>query len=53
MTGDGPKEMDHDRQMAINIPPVYEDIEVMRSYTIPNQIPSYSNNADTAHHEAV
>jgi len=113
MTGDGPKEMDHGRRMAINSLPFYEDIAVMRSYTlleityfdfklrsynraqicrytmycrrygsskydtdhysehyskiqgyaayagvpmpnmIPNQIPSHSYNADTAHLEAV
>jgi hypothetical protein len=34
MTGDGPKEMDHGRRMAINPLPFYEDIAVMRSYTI-------------------
>jgi len=113
MTRDGPKEMDHGRRMAINSLPFYEDIAVMRSYTlleityfdfklrsynraqicrytmycrrygsskydtdhysehyskiqgyaayagvpmpnmIPNQIPSHSYNADTAHLEAV
>jgi hypothetical protein len=34
MTGDGPKEMDHGRRMAINPLPLSEDIAVMRSYTI-------------------
>jgi hypothetical protein len=34
MTGDGPKEMDHGWRMAINPLPFYEDIVVMRSYTI-------------------
>jgi hypothetical protein len=29
MTGDGPKEMDHGRRMAINPLPLYEDIAVM------------------------
>jgi len=34
MTGDGSQEMDHWRRMATNPVPFYEDIEVMRSYTI-------------------
>jgi len=34
MTGYGSQEMDHGRRMAINLLPFYEDIEVMRSYTI-------------------
>ena len=34
MTGDGSQEMDDGRRMAINPLPCYEDIEVMRSYTI-------------------
>jgi len=34
MTGDGSQEMDHGRRMTINLLPFYEDIEVMRSYTI-------------------
>jgi len=34
MTGYGSQEMDHGRRMTINLLPFYEDIEVMRSYTI-------------------
>jgi hypothetical protein len=34
MSGDGSREMDHGRRMTINPLPFYEDIEVMRSYTI-------------------
>ena len=34
MTGDGSQEMDHGRRMTINLLPFYEDIEVMRSYTL-------------------
>jgi len=34
MTGDGSQEMEHGRRMTINHLPFYEDIEVMRRYTI-------------------
>jgi len=34
MTGDGSREMDHGRRMTINLLPFYEDIAVIRSYTI-------------------
>jgi len=34
MTGDGSREMDHGRRMAINLLAFYEDIEVIRSYTL-------------------
>jgi hypothetical protein len=34
MTGDGLQERDHGRRMAINPLPFYEDIAVMRSYTL-------------------
>src|SRR5882757_5693373 len=34
MTGDGSQEMDHGRRMPINLLPFYEDIEVMRSFTL-------------------
>jgi len=34
MTGDGSQEMDHGRRLTFNPLPIYEDIEVMRSYTI-------------------
>ena len=34
MTGDGSQEMDHGGRMTINLLPFYEDIAVMRSYTI-------------------
>ena len=34
MKGDRSQEMDHVRRMTINLLPFYEDIEVMRSYTI-------------------
>jgi hypothetical protein len=33
MTGDGSREMDHGRRMTINLLPLHEDIEVMRSFT--------------------
>jgi len=34
MTGDRSQEMEHGRRMTINLLPFYEDIAVMRSYTI-------------------
>jgi len=34
MTGDGPQEMDYRRRKAITPLPFYEDIAVMRSYTL-------------------
>jgi len=44
MTGDGSQEMEHGRRMTLDLLAFYEDIEVIRHYTIPEittLIPDY------------